>query len=143
MRRIRETVKPSRIIEVGTRAVCREEMEYAKDRDIIQISSDKTMQASPEQTVNEINDLLADFEKVYLTVDMDVVDPAYAPAVQNPEPDGLSTHQLLHLLSLTCSRRVVAFDVVEVTPHYDMGTTSILAARIIFEILSHIHKDKR
>lgn len=140
MRRIHETVKPSRMVQVGTRAVCREEIEYAKSQGIVYISSNQTMQAGAKKTAEEINELLADYDRVYLTVDMDVLDPAFAPAVQNPEPDGLSTHQLLDLLSLTCSCHVVAFDVVEVAPHYDMGTTSILAAKIIFEILSYIHR---
>ena len=143
MRRICETVKPSRIVEVGTRAVCKEEIEYAKGQGIIYLSSNRTTQAGARKTAEEINELLAGYDRVYLTVDMDVLDPAFAPAVQNPEPDGLSTHELLDLLSLTCSRRVAAFDVVEVAPHYDMGTTSILAGKIIFEILSSIHRGNR
>ncbi len=141
IRRISETVKPSRIIEVGTRAVCKEEIQYAKDGDIIHMSSQQMMQAGAEETAERISELLEGYDRVYLTVDMDVLDPAFAPAVQNPEPDGLSTHHLLDLLSLTCGRRIAAFDVVEVTPHYDMGGTSILAAKIIFETLCHIHKD--
>jgi len=143
MRRIRETIKPSRIVEVGTRAVCREEIAYAKDQDIAYVTSLRIMQNGLNRVVKEINLLLGDFESVYLTVDMDVLDPSFAPAVGNPEPDGLSTRMLLDLLSEVCSRRIVGFDVVEVTPHYDTGVTSIQAAKIIFEILCHIHKDKK
>jgi len=140
IRRIHEVAKPSRIIEVGTRAISIEEMAYAKNQDIAYLTSHQITKTGVEDTARKINELLADCDRVYLTVDMDVLDPAFAPAVQNPEPDGLSTHQLLTLLSLICSRRIVAFDVVEVTPHYDTGATSILAARIIFEVLAHIHK---
>jgi len=143
MRRIGETVKPMKIIEVGTRAVCKEEIDYAKRQEIAYVTSQRIMEIGVNETVKEINDILADCKFVYLTVDMDVLDPAFAPAVQNPEPDGLSTHMLLNLLSKICDRRVIAFDVVEVTPLYDTGATAIQAAKIIFEILSHIHRDRK
>jgi len=141
IRRINETIKPSKIIEVGTRAVCKEEIDYAMGQKIAYITSQRIMHVGAEDAAKEINRLLADYESVYLTVDMDVLDPAFAPAVQNPEPDGLSTHMLLDLLSEICSQRVIAFDIVEVTPHYDTGATAIQAAKIIFEILSHIYKE--
>jgi agmatinase len=140
MRRINEAVKPSKIIEVGTHAVCKEEIEYAKEQGVTYITSHKIMKVGVKEVAKEINNILADY-RVYLTVDLDVLDPAFAPAVQNPEPEGLSTHTLLDLLSKVCSDRVAAFDVVEVTPHYDSGITAIQAAKIIFEILSHIQKD--
>lgn len=140
MRRVHEAVKPSMMVEVGTRAVSREEIAYAKDQAIAYVTSRQVMETGVEEAAKRINSLLGDSERVYLTIDMDVLDPAFAPAVQNPEPDGLSTHQLLDLLSLTCSSRIVAFDVVEVAPHYDTGTTSVLAAKTIFEVLSHIHR---
>jgi agmatinase len=143
MRRIKETVKPSKIIEVGTHAACKEEVEYAKEQGVTYVTSHQIMKAGLEEAAKEISGILTECPQVYLTVDMDVLDPAFAPAVQNPEPEGLSTNTLLDLLSKVCSRRVVAFDVVEVTPHYDAGITAIQAAKTIFEILSNIHKDKK
>jgi len=142
MRRIAETVNPLKIVEVGTRAVCREELEYARDNDIAYLTSQKILRVGADKAAEEINGLLDGCDRIYLTVDMDVLDPASAPAVQNPEPDGLSAHELLNLLSETCGRRVVAFDVAEVAPHYDMGVTAIQAAKTIFEILSCIHRDR-
>jgi len=144
IRRVNEIAKPSKLIEVGTRAVCKEEIEYAKDLKINYMTSQQVTQVGVEDIAKEINALLFDHDQVYLTVDMDVLDPAFAPAVQNPEPEGLSTHTLLDLLSKTCDRkRIVAFDIVEVTPHYDTGTTAIQAAKIVFEILSHIQRNKQ
>jgi len=143
MRRINETVKPSRLVEAGIRAACKEEIEYAEEQNIVYITSQRIMQGGIEETANEINSFLADSERVYLTVDMDVLDPAFAPAVQNPEPEGLFTHVLLDLLSRICDRRIIGLDVVEVTPHYDTGVTAIQAAKILFEILSYIHKGKK
>ncbi len=143
MRRINETAKPRKIIEVGTRAVCREELDYAEEQNIPYFTCQRIISAGVEDTAREINSLLTGCDQLYLTVDMDVLDPAFAPAVQNPEPDGLSTHALLDLLHCVCDRRVVAFDLVEVAPHYDMGVTAIQAARIIFEVLSYIHGDRK
>jgi len=143
MRRISEQVKPTEIVEIGTRAVCKEELDYAKKAGISFISAAQVRKDGSEQTSKKIGKLLASAKKVYLTVDMDVLDPAFAPAVQNPEPDGLCTHHLYDLLSEVCDERVVAFDVVEVAPHYDHGVTAVVAAKTIFEILSDIEKARR
>jgi agmatinase len=72
---------------------------------------------------------------VYLSVDIDVLDPAYAPGCGNPVPGGPSTRELFALLqSLRCE--IVAFDVVEVNPLLDpSGVTALTAARIVTEML--------
>ncbi len=73
--------------------------------------------------------------RIYLSVDMDVVDPAYAPGVGNPEPFGLEP-LLLKGLIRELSPRLVGFDIMEVSPPYDpAGITSNLAARLVYEIL--------
>ncbi len=72
---------------------------------------------------------------VYLSVDIDVLDPAYAPGCGNPVPGGPSTRELLALLQdLKCE--VVTFDVVEVNPLLDpSGVTALAAARLVTEML--------
>jgi agmatinase len=142
MRRISELGNVSSIVEVGTRAACKEELKYAKDRGINYVTSHQVFKNGIEDTAKKVNDFIAKSDRIYLTFDMDVLDPAYAPAVQTPEPLGLSTFDILELLSKTCSKRLIGFDVVEVTPQYDNGLTSLQAAKIIFEVLSYIHKDK-
>ena len=77
-------------------------------------------------------------KQIYLTVDMDVLDPAFAPAVQNPEPGGIATTTLLEILNNLCDKRLIGFDVVEVSPKYDNGISAIQSAKIIFEILSYL-----
>jgi arginase family enzyme len=74
---------------------------------------------------------------------MDVLDPAYVPAVQNPEPEGLETHALLEILCDICDERVLGFDVVEVAPIYDSGATAIQAAKVIFEVLCCLGKSRK
>jgi agmatinase len=65
---------------------------------------------------------------------MDVLDPAFAPAVGNPEPGGLTSLQLLALLRVLAFR-ATALDVTEVAPQYDQGLTALCAARIVTTFL--------
>jgi agmatinase len=143
MRRINEQAKPSKIVEIGTRAVCKEEMAYAKREGVSFITTQEIREEGVEETVDKVNRLLGSIKRIYLTVDLDVLDPGFVPAVQNPEPDGLCSHMFYDLLSMICDKRIVAFDVVEVSPPYDNGITSIQAAKTIFETLSTIENARR
>ena len=143
MRRLNEQIRPPKILEISTRAVCKEELDYAEKSGIEFLTGQQIRKNGIEKTVHAAKKLLADCEKIYLTIDMDVLDPAFAPAVQNPEPDGLDMHTLLDILCKVCDYRVVAFDLVEVAPHYDNGITAIQAAKTIFEVLCYIEKTKK
>ena len=143
MRRINEQVKPARIFEVGTRAVCREELEYAKKAGIEFITTQQIRKQGSEKTATGLRTKLAKYENVYLSIDMDVLDPAYVPAVQNPEADGLEMHILLDVLGGICDKRIVGFDVLEIAPNYDQGVSAIQAAKLIFEVLCCLEKAKR
>lgn len=143
MRRIREQVNPKNILEIGTRAVCKEELDYAEKSGIQSITAKEIRENGTSETMGVVKDLLKECEKTYVTVDMDVLDPAYAPAVQNPEPDGLSVPVFLDVLCGVCDERVIALDLVEVTPHYDQGVTAVQAAKTLFEALCHIEKARR
>jgi agmatinase len=72
---------------------------------------------------------------VYLSLDIDGIDPAYAPGTGNPEPFGLTPFDVRHVVNRLAGR-LVGFDVVEVCPPYDNGNTSILAARFIKEVIA-------
>jgi len=143
MRRISEQVHPSKIVEIGTRAVCKEESAYAKKVGIRFITVQQIRRDGAKKTVDGVRRLVADAEKTYLTIDLDALDPGFVPAVQNPEPDGLTPNEFYDILSGVCDRRVAAFDVVEVAPHYDNGVTAIQAAKTIFEVLCYIEKARK
>jgi agmatinase len=143
MRRIKEQVNPSKIVEIGTRAVCIEELDYAKESGIEFLTASQIRDDGIEETVESLDCALADCERIYLTIDLDVLDPAFAPAVQNPEPEGLGTSTLLDLLEVVCSHRVSGFDLVEVAPQYDRGMTAIQAAKIIFEMLCCLERTQK
>jgi len=140
MRRINEEAKPAKIIEVGTRAVCKEELAYAKKAELEFFTTKQIRKQGSEQVATQLKGKLAKYENIYVSVDMDVLDPAYVPAVQNPEPDGLEMHVLLDILSGICDKRVVGFDVLEIAPDYDQGVSAIQAAKVIFEIMCCLKK---
>jgi agmatinase len=140
MQLIHEQVHPAKIIEVGTRAVCQEERAYAKKANINFIPALQILQEDTQKTLTDLKTKLEPFENVYVTVDMDVLDPAFAPAVQNPEPAGIDTNTLLDLICGLCDKRVVGFDVVEIAPMYDQGISAAAAAKVIFEMLAQLEK---
>jgi len=143
MRLINEEVKPAKIVEVGTRAVCKEERDYAEASGIEFFTAQQVRKEGAAQIAQKLKEELEPYKSVYLTVDMDVLDPAFAPAVQNPEPDGLDTHTLLDVVCSLCDRRVVGFDVVEVAPVYDQGISAVAAAKVVFEMLCHLEKNRK
>ncbi len=141
MRRLNEQVKPAKIIEIGTRAVCKEELDYAEKAKIKYFTTHQIRKQGIEKILGEIERAFKGYDDVYLTIDMDVLDPAYAPAVQNPEPEGLDMQTFLEILdSIVEKRRIIALDLVEVTPHYDWGVTAIEAAKILFEALCFMER---
>jgi len=142
MQLINEEVKPARILEVGTRSVCKDELAYAKKAGIEFFTSHQIRRNGVEKTVKMLKGKLAPYESVYLTVDLDVLDPAFAPAVQNPEAEGIDTTTLLDIVCALCDKRVVGFDVVEVVPTYDQGVSAVVAAKVMFEMLCQLEKTR-
>lgn len=74
---------------------------------------------------------------VYVSIDIDVLDPAFAPGTGTPEPGGITSRELFHLLRGLSDRNVVGADIVEVAPAYDHADiTSLAAAHLAYELLS-------
>lgn len=74
---------------------------------------------------------------VYITIDLDVLDPAYMPSTGTPEPDGLTYRQVIRLLRRIISEHnVVGLDVVELCPNSANKAPDFLAAKLIYQFLS-------
>lgn len=74
--------------------------------------------------------------KIYLSIDMDVVDPAFAPGVSTPVPGGLTSNQLIALIRKLPLKQLIGMDIMEVNPKQDIhGVTGDLACRILAEVL--------
>jgi arginase family enzyme len=73
---------------------------------------------------------------VYVTLDIDIVDPAFAPGTGTPQVGGLTSAQIIDLVRALQGLQLVGCDLVEVSPPYDNGEiTSLLAANLIYELL--------
>jgi agmatinase len=143
MQLINKEIKPAKIIEVGTRSVCRDELKYAKKAGIEFIPTQQIKREGTQKIVEQLKEKLSPYEHVYLSVDMDVLDPAFAPAVQNPEADGISTGDLIELTCGLCDKRIIGFDNLEIVPAYDHGISAIAAAKVMFEMLCQLQKAQK
>jgi agmatinase len=75
-------------------------------------------------------------KRVYVSVDLDVLEPLAAPGVGNPEPGGLDFNKLKTVINdVVCSSSVVGLDAVELSPAYDSGGASAAAARIVADFM--------
>jgi agmatinase len=80
-------------------------------------------------------------EDIYFSLDIDGIDPAFAPGTGTPEPFGLSSFDVKKCINMLAPR-MVGFDVTEVSPPYDKGNTAVLAARLVIEVISVVHKHR-
>lgn len=93
-----------------------------------------------DKWINNAVRLLTD--SVYITIDLDVFDPGIMPSTGTPEPGGLGWYQIMKLLaSVSKSKRIVGFDVVELCPSKNKAP-DFLAAKLIYTLLSYIHAYK-
>lgn len=81
--------------------------------------------------------------KRYISIDLDCLDPAFAPGVSVPSPNGLSSMDLIYLTKIAISTGIVALDIVEYTPDFDVNNiTASLAARILLESIASLNIQK-
>ena len=132
-----------RLIILGVRALSREELKFVKDNGdrVLMITANEVLKGSYAQ--DSVSNWLKPASSVYVSIDADVLDPSQAPAVGNPSPEGLGVNDLLDLLGSSIDSRCVGFDLTEVSPHYDSGTTVSQAAYIILETIYLIERGRR
>jgi len=143
MRRVAEELGTGKVVLMGARGTYREEMDFVKKSGISYLTSLEMIRSGAKATSSWLRERLRDCKKVYITIDIDVLDPAYAPGVGNPEPEGTSPTVLLDVLNEVVDDRVVGFDLMEVSPQYDKGSTAAVASKIIFETCSMITASRR
>jgi agmatinase len=132
-----------RAIVIGARALSGAEVEYAAGNDDLSYVTSLDIIKGRTDPIMIVNEAIESASRVYLSIDMDVLDPAYAQAVGNPHPEGLSTTQLMDIITGTMSCKVAGLDLNEVYPHYDTGNTAATAAYIFMETLySHIRSGR-
>ena len=127
-------VEISSSVQIGIRTPEQEELDNIKKFNLEVITPFDIQKKGIKQVANSILNKLGD--KVYISFDMDCVDPAYAPGVSVPVPMGLSSTDAVYLLKEIAKKGIVGMDVMEVCPRFDVkDRTSHLASRIISEVL--------
>jgi agmatinase len=133
IKRISEKIKISNIALLGIRSAEKEEFEEAKKDGLFWIDSYEIYKNGITQFLKKIKNKFYD-KKIYLTLDVDVLDPAFASGTSTPEPFGISPFDILECIEFF-SKDIVGFDVMEVCPPYDHGETAILAARFVKTVI--------
>lgn len=123
-----------KIISIGVRSASQEEVEDAKKLNYEWIDSYEFQKLGWKRTIKKAMEIL-DTEKIYLSIDIDGIDPAYAPGTGTPEFFGLSPMDVKNITNFLAPNLIGA-DITEVCPPYDNGNTSILAARLVQEIIA-------
>ncbi len=121
-------------VEIGIRTPEQEELDNIKKYNLDVITPFDIRDRGIKQVTNSVLDRLGD--KVYVSFDMDCVDPAYAPGVSVPVPMGLNSTDAVYLLKEIAKKGIIGMDIMEVCPSFDVkDRTSHLASRIISEVL--------
>jgi agmatinase len=129
--RIMEAEFAARLVQVGIRTLTRHQREQA-DRFHVEVIDMRSWETGGRP-------LISPSETVYLSVDLDGIDPAFAPGVSHPEPGGLTVREVVSMIQ-GLSAPLVAADVVECNPDVDpSGVTSIVAAKLVKEIAAAMH----
>lgn len=128
MRRVCEKIGGKNVYQFGIRSGEKEEYEYARDNTNIFIN--QILEPLP-WVISSLGN-----RPVYITLDIDVMDPAFAPGTGTPEPGGCSSREMIDALLLLKSLNIVGMDLVEVSPVNDRSDrTAILAAKLVREAI--------
>lgn len=138
-------IDPARSSQIGLRGsgYDKNDVTMTETEGMLMVSAPQLHQQGIQATLEQVRARLGS-GPAYLTFDIDFFDPVYAPGTGTPEVGGFTSHQGQQLLRGLTGLNIVAFDLVEVMPGYDIGhLTALLAANIAHEFMSliaHRHK---
>ncbi|MBR3114088.1 MAG: agmatinase [Methanobrevibacter sp.] len=123
------------LVQIGIRSSSKEEEEYVKSTYNIQTFKTRDV----HKHMDAIEYFLVNIDgPIYISIDMDVMNPAIAPNVGNPTPGGLFVSEIETILETLCRKNVVGFDVVETASDKLGDPTAVVAAKIIYDFLTLI-----
>lgn len=131
--RIMETSFASRLVQVGIRTLNGHQQDQA-ERFNVEIHEMKDGPVHPEALIFD--------GPIYISLDLDCLDPGFAPGVSHYEPGGMSTREVIQIIQ-NIKGNVIGADIVEYNPTRDLNNmTSMVAAKLLKEIISRIHTDQ-
>jgi agmatinase len=133
LRRIVEENGADNILHVGARAFVAEELSFLKENNIKTITDKEIREGKGPQL---LKDHVSSFDSIYSSFDLDVLDPAFAPGVGNPEAAGITSRELFDLIDSFKDSKVTGVDIVELNPYHDNGATASLAAKIMSTMIA-------
>ncbi len=136
IRRIADHIPVENIAVLGIRSAEKEEYDQANEQKLFFRDAFTIHKDGLNNIIKETKTHLKG-KKIYLTLDIDVVDPAYAPGTSTPEPFGLTPLQIIEIIE-AFSSQLIGCDLVEVCPPYDHGQTAVLAAKLVQTSISWI-----
>jgi agmatinase len=119
---------------IGTRSGPRDEWDFAKDNNISYYTPENVKEYSAKKLAAKVMKEIGT-SQFYLSLDMDCLDPAYAPATGTPEPFGLDPWQVRDLIHVFAPH-TIGFDIMEIAPDYDRGETALLGAKLLREFIA-------
>ncbi len=140
-RRMVERLGSKNVVVLGVRSMSRDEKEDNDRIGMPYFSADDIHREGIVAVARKALDRLTT-EKVYISLDIDGVDPAYAPGTGTPEPFGLSPLDVKTIVDMA-SPRLAGMDIMEVSPPWDNGNTSALAARLAREAILRVELYRR
>jgi len=127
IRRVWDFVGDNRIYQFGIRSGEKYEFDWANEHTIL----NKFNCNGIEETIKEIGD-----KPVYVTIDLDILDPSIFPGTGTIEPGGISFNDMMEVIRKIKVLNIVGADVVELSPHYDVsGTSTAVACKILRELV--------
>jgi len=129
---MRRVLEHCPIVQVGIRSLSLEEHQFLAQSQMTPFFAQGT--PLDEDCLDRIVSSLS--EEVYITIDLDVLDPSIMSAVSTPQPGGLGWYEVLHLLrQVAARRRIVGFDVVELCPKEGPASCAFLAAKLTYKLI--------
>lgn len=132
-RRMVEKVGPQNVVVLGVRSVSKEEIEDNRSIGMGFITAHEIARVGIEASVDRALSMLKT-DRIYISLDIDALDPAYAGGTGTPETFGLAPRDVKFAID-KAAPRLIGMDVMEVSPLYDTGNTSALAARLVREAI--------
>ena len=135
MRRVHD-LNPKELIQIGIRSFSIEEKEFVESQDNIVSFLAKDLFDDFEILLNKLSSIEG---KAYISIDMDVIDPAFAPSVGNPTPNGLHPVDIENIFDALANNEnvdIIGFDLVEVASDKLGDITAVLAAKIVYDFLT-------